>query len=238
MKKKKFIPFWLTSKFRNTSGTERQIAEIDYYYTGREKELLIAETTFSGEDLRKKKIEIQFKYGDISDYEKRIQLANILSDKVERELALLVVDRDFQKIDVYTFDTKAIELKYSGLEKDLELVAIDFKHNKISDLEREKKIASLKKEPWVKIVSVDVDKENPGIGSVELDWNQDFIIMLCEHGYAAPTPEKTVDMWFDELCKNIALNAYDGIGDFNEQLDNAVETKPIRKQTKRKGVKS
>lgn len=238
MKKRTLIPFWMTTIYRNSNGLERQIAEIKYYYEGREQETLIAETQLFGNELRRKKIEIQFKYGEINEYEKETQLANSIVDKLERELALLDVEKHFQKMSNYDFDIKTVNLTKFGLEKNIALIDCERKHDKISDLEREKQIATLKKEPWVKIITVDVDKENPGIGSVELDWNQPFVDMLVEHGYAAPKPEQTIDLWFDDLCKNIALGAFDGIGDFNENLDMIEDMKQSKKQqTKRRGIK-
>jgi hypothetical protein len=236
MKKKRFIPFWLTKKSRETAGTDRKIAELEYYYEGKEKDLLVAETELYGTELRRRKIEIQFQYGDIDEYEKESQLANLETDKIDRELKILAVEKQFQKLSNYDFDKKYIELTKSDIEKEIALVGNEFKHGKITSLDQEKQIATLKQEPWVKIVDVIVDKENPGIGSVELDWNQPFVDMLAANGYAAPKPEQIIDLWFDELCKNIALNAYDGVGDFNEKLDLIEEMKQNNKP-KRRGTK-
>ena len=59
--------------------------------------------------------------------------------------------------------------------------------------------------PWVKVIEVHFDKENPQRGYFELDWNQDFVGLLGEAGYAGDTDEAVVDLWFNDLCRSIVL---------------------------------
>ena len=59
--------------------------------------------------------------------------------------------------------------------------------------------------PWVKVIEVHFDKENPGRGYFELDWNDDFVGLLGEAGYAGQNPEQVVDLWFNDLCRSIVL---------------------------------
>ena len=59
--------------------------------------------------------------------------------------------------------------------------------------------------PWVKVIQVHFDKDNPGRGYFELDWNEDFVGLLGEAGYAGGTPEEIVDLWFNDLCRSIVL---------------------------------
>jgi len=61
--------------------------------------------------------------------------------------------------------------------------------------------------PWVKVVDVHFDKDNPTQGYFELDWNDDFVGLLGESGYAGETPEAIVDLWFNDLCRSVALEA-------------------------------
>lgn len=76
------------------------------------------------------------------------------------------------------------------------------------DVEREKQIATLNNEPWVKIVSVNFEDTNdPGSGYFELDWNQQFIEKLIEAGYSGRTDSDVVDMWFNSLCHGVIDNA-------------------------------
>ena len=59
--------------------------------------------------------------------------------------------------------------------------------------------------PWVKVIEVHFDKDNPGRGYFELDWNEDFVGLLGEAGYSGPNPEAIVDLWFNDLCRSIVL---------------------------------
>ena len=61
------------------------------------------------------------------------------------------------------------------------------------------------KGPWVKVIEVHFDKDNPQRGYFELDWNEDFVGLLGEAGYAGPTDEAIVDLWFNDLCRSIVL---------------------------------
>jgi hypothetical protein len=64
--------------------------------------------------------------------------------------------------------------------------------------------------PWVKVVEVHFDKDNPQRGYFELDWNDDFVGLLGEAGYAGATPEAIVDLWFNDLCRSIILDQESG----------------------------
>jgi|TARA_B110000503_G_scaffold136225_1_gene218190 hypothetical protein len=59
--------------------------------------------------------------------------------------------------------------------------------------------------PWVKVVKVHFDKDDPTNGYFELDWNADFVGLLGEAGYAGENDEKIVDLWFNDLCRSVAM---------------------------------
>ena len=61
--------------------------------------------------------------------------------------------------------------------------------------------------PWVKVVEVHFDKDNPTRGYFELDWNDDFVGLLGEAGYAGSAPEEIVNLWFNDLCRSVASDA-------------------------------
>ena len=69
--------------------------------------------------------------------------------------------------------------------------------------------ATKNKEPWFTIVDVEIDNDNPRNGAFELDWNEYFVEMLRGHGLTGETDEDIVDQWFQDLCKQIALEQYD-----------------------------
>ena len=58
-------------------------------------------------------------------------------------------------------------------------------------------------EPQVHVLKFDFDPANPSIGSMELDWNAEFIEMLRQHGYKGVNPEALVDAWLNDVARNI-----------------------------------
>ena len=70
-----------------------------------------------------------------------------------------------------------------------------------------KEIATEKKEPWVAVMDTHVNKDNIRNGFFELDWNEYFVLQLRTEGYQGETDESVVDIWFQELCRNIGSEA-------------------------------
>ena len=68
----------------------------------------------------------------------------------------------------------------------------------------EKAEATKKKQPYVKVLNVEMKDNNPRNGFFELDWNKYFIKELRVNGYQGDSEEEIVDAWFKELCGNIA----------------------------------
>ena len=58
-------------------------------------------------------------------------------------------------------------------------------------------------EPWVKVLDMNVNPSNPKNGFFELDWNDEFVNNLKQHGYQGNSDEEIVDRWFQTLCKTI-----------------------------------
>lgn len=76
----------------------------------------------------------------------------------------------------------------------------------------DKLAATEKGEPWVSIVSVELDPENIGNGAFELDWNDKFIANLVRAGYQAEESEAEniiVDRWFQTVCRNILAENFE-----------------------------
>ena len=72
-----------------------------------------------------------------------------------------------------------------------------------------KAYATSKKESWVNVLDMKVNKDNIRNGFFELDWNEYFIKELRINGYNGSTEEEIVDAWFKELCGNVAQS--DGV---------------------------
>ena len=66
-----------------------------------------------------------------------------------------------------------------------------------------KELATERDEPWVEVLSMDIDKDNPGNGAFELDWNDKFLSNLIRAGYQGKTDQDIVDNWFKAVCRNV-----------------------------------
>ena len=73
----------------------------------------------------------------------------------------------------------------------------------------EKELATERGEPYVSILGMDVDYENLASGSIELDWNEKFVSNLIRAGYQGKTDADIVDLWFQNVCRNIVLETYE-----------------------------
>lgn len=76
---------------------------------------------------------------------------------------------------------------------------------------REKKIVDETKKPQatpeVRVLKFDFDPSNPQVGSMELDWNAEFIEMLRQAGYRGVNPEALVDAWLNDVARNILASS-------------------------------
>jgi hypothetical protein len=75
-----------------------------------------------------------------------------------------------------------------------------------------KELATKNGEPYVGIISIELDPNNIGNGSFELDWNDKFIINLIKAGYKIKENDKDseiIDRWFQTVARNIALEVYE-----------------------------
>ena len=92
----------------------------------------------------------------------------------------------------------------------------------------EKELATERGEPWVGILSMDVDPEDLNSGAFELDWNEKFIAQLMRFGYQGKTDQDLVDQWFQNVCRHVVLETYE-----QEQANVNRETGDARFHNKR-----
>ena len=72
-----------------------------------------------------------------------------------------------------------------------------------------KDLATEREEPYVAILSMDVDPDNIHQGAFELDWNPQFIKMLFKAGYRDDVEEDMVDRWFQDVCRQVVMETYE-----------------------------
>jgi hypothetical protein len=93
-----------------------------------------------------------------------------------------------------------------------------------------KQIATDKNEPYVAILSMDVDPANMSNGAFELDWNEIFIARLVKAGYMMgpnDTDADIVDRWFTNVCRNVVLETYEQYEAMDPERDRVVKTRSI-----------
>jgi len=67
-------------------------------------------------------------------------------------------------------------------------------------------------EPYVNILSMEVDPKDINSGAFELDWNDKFVLNLIRAGFKIrddDTDSQIVDRWFQTVCRNVALELYE-----------------------------
>jgi hypothetical protein len=75
-----------------------------------------------------------------------------------------------------------------------------------------KELATEAGQPFVSVVSVDLDPDDVGNGAFELDWNEMFVAKLVKAGYMQKkddTDAEIVDRWFQSVCRNILNENYE-----------------------------
>lgn len=94
----------------------------------------------------------------------------------------------------------------------------------------EKEIATEKGEPYVAILSMDLDPNNMSNGAFELDWNEIFIARLVKAGYMMNPNDKDadiVDRWFTNVCRNVVLETYEQAQAMNPERDRLVKSRNL-----------
>ena len=89
----------------------------------------------------------------------------------------------------------------------------------------EKERATMANEPYVNVISFELDKENQLYGNFELDWNDIFIARLVKAGFQGKTDADIVDNWFKMVCSGIVADLY-----AQEQADPETRSRVQRKK--------
>ncbi len=181
---------------------------------------------------------------ELEGYELEKRLLEIKADEIEpRELSKKQIELEFKhkRITQIEMLRQLTELITDETQKKLALLELDVKEGKIGDIEYQKAMATIKGEPWVNVLSMEFGGKQSLEGSFELDWNDHFVANLIKEGYQGPTPDAIVNQWFLEVCRNVALEEFDGTGNFTADSAANLETmkrwngEPI--DDKRKGYK-
>ena len=75
-----------------------------------------------------------------------------------------------------------------------------------------KDLATERGEPYVAIVSMDINPDNLHEGAFELDWNPVFVSRLVRAGYMMKpddTDADIVDRWFQNVCRHVVMETWE-----------------------------
>ena len=84
---------------------------------------------------------------------------------------------------------------------------------KVTTNKSAKDIATEKGEPYVEVITLEIDPKNPIQGAFELEWNDLFIEKLRAQGYTGGKDEDIIDTWFQQVCRNIAIEEWEAVHD-------------------------
>lgn len=163
---------------------------------------------------------------ELSGFELEEKLHNLAKDQMDPESwdkmhwAIL---RKHEKITQREYSERYVGLIKDEKQRKIAMLELDKSDGLISDLEYQKNVATINEEPWVTVINMDFSNGKSTEGSFELDWNDFFIEKLRKDGYSGPTDDVIVNTWFMELCKNIALEEFDGTGNFTADSEANLE---------------
>lgn len=175
---------------------------------GKTRDIAKAEYELAGYDLELKLLTLRQDDLDINDFKRKMADLELKHNRITEEqyhrcLADLISDQN---------------------QKNVALLEIDFRAGKLTELEYSKQAATLKGDPWVTVINMDFAGKSALEGSFELDWNELFVTKLESEGYKGPTPDAIVNQWFMEVCRNVAMEEFDGTGDFTADSAANLET--------------
>lgn len=208
---KKLIGFkWLPAAW-GLHGSAFEEAEINYLYTGQERDIRLAVHRFGADtpDCIRRIITLSHQYRDIDDYECERQLASVARTGLDLHDALIDVECKFGRLSPYDAAvqklTKRTESLSTGakLAQSLGMLDIDLSFDRITRTEYDKRGATLREEPWVSVVNAGFDPKQ-GIDGVyfEFDWNSHWIEFLRLNGYVGYNDEQIVEDWFADVCRS------------------------------------
>ena len=175
---------------------------------GKTRDIAQAEYELTGYELAKRLLEIRQSDLDEDDYKKK----------------MWDLELKYEKITQAQYHRWLTDLITDPKQKELAILELDHREGKITELAYSKQTATLQGEPWVIVLNMDFGGKSALEGSFELDWNDHFVAKLILEGYQGPTPDNIVNQWFMEVCRNVAMEEFDGTGDFTADSAANLET--------------
>jgi len=105
---------------------------------------------------------------------------------------------------------------------------VDARPKKVEKTEKE--LVTERGEPYVAVISMEIDPNNVQNGAFELDWNDKFVANLIRAGYQMDTKDTDadiVDRWFTAVCRNVVLETFEQYEAMNPERDRVVKTRDL-----------
>lgn len=126
---------------------------------------------------------------------------DITQEACDTKIAMLTIDDE----DELEETLEDIRLRNDPVESQVLTVQRKFKAGNITENERDKQIATIRKEPYVTVTEMGIENDDIRQGFFELDWNDEFVIMLQNAGITGTSDDDVVNKWFNGVCRTVLL---------------------------------
>ena len=93
-----------------------------------------------------------------------------------------------------------------------------------------KEKATKEGEPYVAVISMELDPNNINSGAFELDFNEIFVARLVKAGYMKKkddTDNRIVDRWFQNICRHVVMETWEQEQANNPEYNRVVKSRNI-----------
>lgn len=139
---------------------------------------------------------------EISNWEKKYSDPTLRDYNPQCLIDLANINFKYGKIDEYEKDKRCIEAiskDWTIEKKEEELLKNKLKHKKIDELEFEKKLNDIKKNPWAKVHFIYNQEEDPSNIQTEIVYNEYFIKHLMKLGYSGNNESDLINSWLSQI---------------------------------------
>lgn len=152
---------------------------------------------YTGKERERKLIEINFRH-DPDDMATKIANLELRGIELEKRLAEINIKDE-------------IKLNVRKLELDLQ-------YENISKSEFKKQRATLLKEPYIEVIEIEHEPDNPRNCAFEFDWNLHWIELLQKSGYVGETEEDVVNEWLKDIYANVLIEESEELLETNRTI--------------------
>lgn len=205
---KRYMPFWIWPRHWGLKGTAKELAEIDYYFSGYEADKKkINYTQVSKFDYDIADNEIELKYNKISEEQYEINLNDIRlnHDKINNsdyEKRKLEIDVKFGKISQREFEESLLEFIENEKEREIEALKFALRHDEITQNEYDKAYSDIEDLPWFNFDAY--YDQDTGQVVMTFDYNQSFWLMLKRDGHPGDSEQEIIDNYIRDWGRKMS----------------------------------